>query len=412
MKRLLLSALLLLSACAEPPGPQAPALPPLPPLALQPFAATLNALEKTLPQPTDAERRELAELADIALQKVEADARTAARAERALLEHPHCGALLEPALADPSPAVRRRAAWLCGQSGRSILQLPLVLRLKYENDAETVPWVADALQRLGNDAGLPGLDAAIHVPATAETAGSMAIAICRERGTPLSETPTWAELQQALRAFAAQWRTTGLGGRPGVAAPAPAELEARFAAHLATTQFTPLRPIDEARFVLVRCGRLPLPLLTRALSASEHYLRTMAMQVLAELGPCAKDVGPALLPLLGDPLTGSFAARALGEIGIAEAVVHLRARLAVPDTETRAEAAKALGLLRDAGSAPALGKLLDDGNEPLDVRVGAAFALLCLGPHAGAGAFLAEREAKQDYHESTLRQLRERLAAK
>jgi hypothetical protein len=45
------------------------------------------------------------------------------------------------------------------------------------------------------------------------------------------------------------------------------------------------------------------------------------------------------------------------------------------------------------------------------VRVGAAFGLLCFGDDAAAEAFLAEREAKKDYHEPTLLHLRERLAA-
>lgn len=45
------------------------------------------------------------------------------------------------------------------------------------------------------------------------------------------------------------------------------------------------------------------------------------------------------------------------------------------------------------------------------MRVGAAFGLLCLGADADAQRFLAEREAKKDYHEPTLALLRERLAA-
>jgi hypothetical protein len=54
---------------------------------------------------------------------------------------------------------------------------------------------------------------------------------------------------------------------------------------------------------------------------------------------------------------------------------------------------------------------LADADETLDVRVGAAFGLRCLGPDASADAFLAERLANQDYHEQTVRQLVDRLAA-
>ena len=45
----------------------------------------------------------------------------------------------------------------------------------------------------------------------------------------------------------------------------------------------------------------------------------------------------------------------------------------------------------------------------MDVRVGAAFALCCLGQSPEAVAFLDEREAKGDYHAPTLTKLRERL---
>jgi len=406
------AGLLWLCACAPSGAPQGPELPPLPPLQLQPFLPALKALAAARPAPTEAEQRELQDLGDLALQRVEADPRTAARAERSLLQHPHAAFVLEPALGHSEVATRRRAAWLCGQSDQLVLQLPLLLRLKYELDPEAVLWVADALQRLGNDTGLPWLDAAMGNAATAQQAGAMAIAICRERSVGLAENPTYVQLQAALRELAGQWRKSGVSSRPGIKAPPTeqtAQTEPRLAAHLAVTEGTLLRPVDDARYVLTRSGRLAVPLLVRTLGASEPYLRTMALQVLAELGPCARDAGAAVLPLLGDPLTGSYAMRTLGEIGAVEAVPHLRARLAVADTELRAAATQALGLLHDEASAPLLTKMLGDAQEPLDVRVGAAFGLLCLAPNPAAEAFLAEREANKDYHEATLARLRERL---
>jgi hypothetical protein len=47
----------------------------------------------------------------------------------------------------------------------------------------------------------------------------------------------------------------------------------------------------------------------------------------------------------------------------------------------------------------------------MDVRVAAAFGLCCFGGEPEAAAFLADREAKKDYHEQTLARLRERLTA-
>jgi hypothetical protein len=298
---------------------------------------------------------------------------------------------------------------LCGRSGRTALQLALLLRLKYELDPETVLWVADALQKLGNDTGLGWLDGAMEREATAQQAGLMAIEICRERSVPLPDAPTYLQLQTALRDLLAAWRKTGVGGRPGVAPPPLDQVEPRFAAHLATTEGTLLRPVDDARYVITRSGKLPLPLLQATLQAEEPYLRTIALQILAELGPCAREAGPAVLPLLGDPLTGSYAIRTLGEIGATEAIPHLRARLTAADTELRAAATMALGVLGDKDSGKALALVLAHGGESLDVRVGAAFGLLCLGPDAAAEAFLAEREQKGDYHAPTLARLRERL---
>ncbi|HEX6810264.1 MAG TPA: HEAT repeat domain-containing protein [Planctomycetota bacterium] len=412
MRRLLASTGLALSfcACGGEQQPRTPPLPALPPLSLQPFLPTLKAIAAAQKQPTEAEQRELRELGDLALLLVEADVRTATRAERALLEHPLAWWVLEPALQHEQVSTRRRAVWLCGQSGQSMLQLALLLRLKYEADPETVLWTADALQRLGNDAGLAWLDAAMDHQATANQAGQLAIDVCRERSITLSESPTWAELQGKLRELGSQWRQTGIGSRANVTAPDEAQLRARVAAHLAVTEGTLLRPVDDARFVLTRAGRLAVPLLTSTLAASEPYLRTMALQVLAEIRAPALDTRTAVLPLLGDPLTASYAIRTLGEIGATDAIPHLRARLTVPDIELRAAAPQALGLLQDVESKATLTERLQDANEALDVRVGAAFGLLCLGQTPEAETFLAEREAKGDYHAPTLARLRERLA--
>jgi HEAT repeat protein len=430
----LLAAIAAIAAACSEPTKQQPAGPVMTPPPLRPMIVELNEAGKTLAAPADAVQKELRELADVALQLVEADTRTASRAERALLDHDAAWWVLEPALAHDSVAIRRRAAWLCGQSGQTVLQLPLLLRLKYELDGETIVWVADALQRLGNDTGLAWLDSAIGSSATAQQAGQLAIEALRARGVKLSEQPTWAEIQQHLRERIAAWHATGVPSLPDVKPPEAKQLAARLSKHLATTQDIPgntpgnvpgngasagppragqlpLRPIDDARFVMTRAGRLCVPMLVHALGASEHYLRTMALQVLTELGTAAAAAGPAVMPLLGDPLTAAYAVRALGEIGAMDAAPYLRTMLGHFDTELRAAAAQALGLLRDEASRPALRERLADAKEAMDVRVNAAFALRCFGDDAEAETFLAEREAKKDYHEPMLARLRERLAA-
>jgi hypothetical protein len=397
-------------ACAgEKPQEPAPG-PRLPPLVLRPFLPEMKAMAARLEPPAEAVQKELRELAEVALHLVEADARTQTRAERALLEHRDAWWALEPALQHTEPSVRQRAAWLCGQSGRTILQLPLLLRLKYDKDPMTVVWVADALQRLGNDTGLAWLEGALGREATAQKAGELAIEALKARGIALAEQPTWDAIRAELQKLYQRWQQQGTTSLP-VSAPDAVELETRLAAHLITPEGWQLRPVDDARYVLRNAGGLGVPMLCRALVTDLHYIRTMPLQVLAELGPAASSAADAVLPLVGDAKSSAYAVRALGEIGAAQHAPFLRPLLADADSELRAAAAQALGLLRDEASREPLRQRLRDGNETLDVRVNAAFGLRCFGEDAEAEAFLADRAQKGDYHTPMLERLRERLAA-
>lgn len=406
----LAAVLAAVAACSGEPSATPAAGPQLPPLRLQPRIAELKAAAAQRSVPAEAEQKELRDLGDIALQLVESDERTAMLSTRSLIEHPAAWWILEPALAHERAEVRQRAAWLCGQSRQTVLQLPLLLRLKYELDPPSVVWVADALARLGNDTGLAWLDAAIGVDATAQAAGASAIEALKARGVALAEQPTWDEVRQGLRQQHAAWLQRGTSALADAPAPEPTQLAARLAQHLATTEGTQLRPVDDARYVFVRAGVLGVPLLTKMLDASEPYLRTMALQVLADLGAVAKPATPAILPLLGDPLTGSYAVRTLGLCGASEALPFLRPMLQGSDLELRTAAAQALGSLRDEASRAALKARLLDAAESMDVRVSAAFGLCCFGGEPEAAAYLAEREARKDYHPQTLARLRERLA--
>ncbi len=407
----LLLAVATLAACGRERAAAA-ARPALPGLRLAPMLPRLHELAAPDAAPDAAMMRELRELADVALGIVPTDERTLARAERALLDHPRAKAALTPALQHADPAIRRRAAWLCGRSGHALLSFSLLLALKDEGDAETALWIAHALHRCGNDAGLPWLDAAMGRADTAERAGDLALDVVRGLGDDPGPSPTWEDLQDALRRRTAAWIATGSGSHPPAVAADAAAVAAIVARHLAATAGSALRPVDEARFVMVHSGTAALPLLRPTLAASESYLRAMALQVLAELGPMAHALADAVLPLLDDPMTETYAMRALGELDATDTAPHLRARLEHGDTEVRAAAANALGLLRDAASGPRFDALLADTREPLDVRVQAAFGRLRLGPDAVATAFLTERDRRGDYHAPTLQHLRERLAQK
>ncbi|MEZ6038449.1 MAG: HEAT repeat domain-containing protein [Planctomycetota bacterium] len=424
-----------LAACGAEAKHTGPKPPPLPPLQLRPMVPELQAILDAWPQPDEATQRELRDYADVALQLVEADPRTTARATQALLENPSAWSVLEPALFHEQLAVRQRAAWLMGQSKQTVLQLPLLLRLKYEPEPEVLVWIADAVQQLGNDTGLVWLDVLItgrpsarestspaiftlqnceqaRRDAIVQQAGAMAIAALQARSVEVPAEPSWDDLHQLLQAKGKAWRERGVSDLPDTAPLEPKQLEWRIAVQLLTTQSPQLRPIDDARWILNRLGVPGVPMLVRALVADERYLRTMPLQVLAELGHSASSAAPAVLPLLGDPLTQAYAVRALGELGAAEALPHLRPMLTERDTELRCASAEAVGLIGDEQSRPALQKLLNDQSEVMDVRVNAAFGLLCLGPDAAARAFLDERAAKKDYHDAMLTQLEERLAGR
>lgn len=409
----LLTAAAFLAACGGGDEPKQAPMPQLPQLRLVETITSLKETAKQGPAPAPENvQKELRDYAEIVLQITPTDERTTARAERALAENEYAGEILVPFLKHEDAGVRSRAAYWIGKSGRSILQFALVLRQKDELDAETRLWLADAAHRLGNDSGLVLLDRAIDVPATQQRAGELAMALLKEDGEQLPEAPTWQDLQKALRTRIAAWDHTGTGCRDGVTPPDPGHVAAICAAHLAITESFLLRPIDEAKYVLKRAGRLGLPTVERGLSASEPYLRSVTIDIATALGPVARGLGPSLLPLVGDPLTSSSAMRALGAVGYEEALPHLRARLDSVDTETRTAAAEALGLVGDTTMAERLRAAMKDEGESMDVRVKAAFALRCFGPEAAADAFLAERGAKGDFHAPALRLLHDTIAQK
>jgi hypothetical protein len=102
----------------------------------------------------------------------------------------------------------------------------------------------------------------------------------------------------------------------------------------------PIKPFAEwdmpetAAHALGRIGRAAVPQLTQALSDPNPLVRKRAADVLARIGPDAKDAVPALIRTLGDrdEDVRKAATRALGEIGpgAAEAVPRLIEALREP----------------------------------------------------------------------------------
>jgi HEAT repeat protein len=187
-----------------------------------------------------------------------------------------------------------------------------------------------------------------------------------------------------------------------------------------------------------------VPILTEIVRSKRVKARLMAIQVLAQLGPDAKDAVPALIEALDakEPAVRAFAALALGRIGkpAADAVVRLEAALRDPHARVRvASALAAWGITRDLETtrtvlwqaltspdprvrtmaAEAFGELGEEGVDLMvlalidrdeQVRVAAAETLGRIGA-GSATAKKALQEATQDQSPAVAAAAREALAS-
>jgi hypothetical protein len=385
--------------------------PPLPPMSLRVVVPRFRALAAEAPAaPSEARAQELRELVEAAYGP-ESGAALATRARRALLEADDGILGLEAALWHPDAELQVRAAFELGRLGREASALPLLQRMQEESIVNPTSrlgvWLARALSDLGNHSVLPELALRMDDARTAEEAGEQAIEICRRNGIEPSESPTWDELRAGLTALHRAWRERGFVGD------ALPELDpatrARIAHHLANLEQFELRSVDDAKYALSRLGVLAVPFVIEAVHASEPYVRVHALEILRDLGPAARSAGEAVLPLLGDELSRTYAAEALGRIGYPAAAPHLTARLDHPDLELRAKVAEALCDIADPAAIRALRAVFADAAQPLDVRVYAAFALAKATGEAEPRDWLVQRRELGEYHVATLDELLARL---
>ncbi|MHC5070768.1 MAG: HEAT repeat domain-containing protein [Planctomycetota bacterium] len=384
--------------------------PTLPPLALVPKLPLLKQRAATAPKPPPDERMaELRNLIEAAFASSGAQDRVRAMAKRNLGEAADAFWALEKALEHDDAAVRSNAAYELGLRENRAAILVLLKRLKYEQDPLVRVWVASALAKLGNHAGLQDLVTAMERNDTAQQAGGQAIAILKALSVEVGERPTYVELKDRLRDLHREWRRTGIVAA-GKWPQAPDELTAaRIAQHVADLEGFQLRPVDDARFVLVRAGVLSLALLREAVQASETYVRNHALEIARDLGRVAGPLAPTILPLLADPLSQTYAAQALGSVGARQALPHLLLMLRSPQAELRATAAGALGPLGDKSAIATLQAILDDEKETMDVRVAAAFSLAIFEQEQPALDYLRARRRQGDYHRPTIEELIDRV---
>lgn len=277
----------------------------------------------------------------------------------------------------PEPAVRAAAARCLGLARDDRVVPRLVLRLKYEKDYETVAWLADALARLGALAGLEALEVlAARAPDDALRAKSAArlAELAREHGLAQAADirPRWSE---------------GLLAARGEPSPALVLEGWRWIARLGDWN---LRPVDDARFVLVGLEDWIVPMLAEALHEDEVHVRLHAAQALERRGARARGAAPELEAALREPRLAPAAADALGALGVASVapVLESAARTSL-DPELRAAATRALGRLGLPRSRPTLEALFASADS-YDLRQTAAQALLALDPAHPAADFLCE----------------------
>lgn len=380
-----IAALLLAAACAPEPAPRPPALPALAAPALAPVVdeALARLAGRGLPELDEDERLGVVDLLDL----WSVGGAAGERAGRALeAEEPGrlAAALLAASedLHTPDPLRRAAAAWLAARAPRAALPR-LTLRLKYEKDYSASVDLARALVRLGSGAGLEALVVILQ----AEAGGDAAVDEARGRAAAaLRELPaaagwepgaSFAEDWERLLALRGEWdRTRVWGGEP---AAADADLEAEFWRTLALLRSQPLRPVDDARFVLARAPADDAygPLLA-ATRERDRYVRDHVLEVASWIGPQlgawadrgGVDAATPLAELIGEPSTRARAIEALGALGQPQAAPWILPWLSAPPEEATA-AADALLRCADA-------RVLDELRRARATTPEAAFSLALL----------------------------------
>ena len=289
----------------------------------------------------------------------------------------------------------------------------LILRLKYEKDSWSAVCVADTLLRHSNGAGLNALIAVLeHEPETELEKAARVYAASSLAWLPetLDWSPgssfdaDWKRLLQAKRLWDSQRRLGENETKSNeIIKPVEAELW-RMIAHLDSQR---LRPVDDARFVLLRQRGDVIPILLQAAADPDRYVREHALQTLSwignPIGHWAKEnefeYVAAVLPSLADPLTRTRALEALGAAGIPTAADVIWSWIEKGSREEKSAASDALLRCADESILPRLRTLLGN-NASLSLSPEARFSLYTLW-------FDLEPELEAEYPNTLLEKLAE-----
>ncbi|MDP6850366.1 MAG: hypothetical protein QF524_05465, partial [Planctomycetota bacterium] len=159
----------------------------------------------------------------------------------------------------------------------------LLLRLKYEKDLRANVEIAATLLELGNGAGLEALQNILMNSKASEAIRAQALEAFSKSPyfkNAQSFEESWDSLSNAVN----DWGRSRTFGTTSPTELAP-DLQAEIWRMIAKLESQPLRPVDDARFVLsrMRC-ELSIPPLLEAMRDSSLYVREHALQTLAWMG--------------------------------------------------------------------------------------------------------------------------------
>ncbi len=278
------------------------------------------------------------------------------------------------------PWIRAQAAFqLSKQSSNKVLPF-LISQLKYETDGETVIWLAAALAKHANFAGLDGLRVLANQVANLQVQADAQSMIQK-----LADDAKFKDGEELWTAW------NGADKEHRVPREEPSALLRREVWHrIANLAEFDLRIVDDARFALSHSAAWVVEPLTQALHDEVPHVRVHVTQCLERMGPRGQSACAELVKALDEPHVASSAAAALASVGCSDAVDALVMRtLAGNGPEMRDAAATALGKLDAQSAIPALRALLSP-NEPLDLRQAAAQSLVSLGDDPAAARVLVE----------------------
>jgi hypothetical protein len=293
-----------------------------------------------------------------------ADADAAARARR-LLAAQSLGRILRESQSAP---LRARLAWYLGRLGLDVSVPVLCLRLKYEVDSEAVLWLAWALARFENYAGLVGLSVIASQPDNPQA------------GPAANLAQSLADDVQLGSAALLEWTWTrgDPEGRLPTRPPSPA-LVREFWRWIAVFDQYQLRGVDDARFIFERLDGRAAPHLAAALNDQSPYVRHHAAQCLGRMGRRGAAGAGALMMALEHRESAAVAAESLGLIGQTAARPALEARLGPEHSlELRVAAARGLAKLGLAESLPAVQRAFDSTRDVAELQIVLAEALVYL----------------------------------